>query len=247
MVAPAWLLPRGNPQTLSYLSLVCQHYTCIRAISCAGEERSGERPSRWDDRNERHGFLGSTNVHKRSAPTLSEPSHRTFFKPSQAKCRKGTETVQPKAKSPPTEKTKEAAQSYRLDDAPGFLLRVALRTHTSIFVEKMIEELTPPQFSTLAKLREVGSCSQNHLGRLIHYDSATITGVINRLKARGLIKSSKDPLDPRRRQIELTDKGRRTAEAAIETIGEISGETFAPLTREEFRTLTDILKKIIRR
>ena len=33
----------------------------------------------------------------------------------------------------------------------------------------------------------------------------------------------------------------------IETIGEISGETFAPLTREEFRTLTEILKKIIRR
>ncbi|WP_456657300.1 MarR family winged helix-turn-helix transcriptional regulator [Bradyrhizobium sp. JR3.5] len=171
----------------------------------------------------------------------------TFFKPSQVKCRKGTKTVQPKTKSPPTEKTREAAQSYRLDDAPGFLLRVALRTHTSIFAEKMIEELTPPQFSTLAKLREVGSCSQNHLGRLIHYDSATITGVINRLKSRGLIKSSKDPLDPRRRQIELTDKGRRTADAAIETIGEISGETFAPLTREEFKTLTEILKKVIRR
>ncbi|MBR0900237.1 MarR family transcriptional regulator [Bradyrhizobium tropiciagri] len=155
--------------------------------------------------------------------------------------------MQPKTKTAPTEKPKEAAQSYRLDDAPGFLLRVALRTHTSIFVAKMIEELTPPQFSTLAKLREVGSCSQNHLGRLIHYDSATITGVINRLKSRGLIKSSKDPLDPRRRQIELTDKGRRTADAAIETIAEISGETFASLTREEFRTLTEILKKIIRR
>jgi DNA-binding MarR family transcriptional regulator len=192
-------------------------------------------------------ILGFNECTQTSSPTLSEPSHRTFFKPSQVKCREGTKTVQPKTKLPPTEKTREAAQSYRLDDAPGFLLRVALRTHTSIFAEKMIEELTPPQFSTLAKLREVGSCSQNHLGRLIHYDSATITGVINRLKSRGLIKSSKDPLDPRRRQIELTDKGRRTADAAIETIGEISGETFARLTREEFKTLTEILKKVIRR
>jgi hypothetical protein len=47
-----------------------------------------------------------------------------------------------------------------------------------------------PQFSTLAKLREVGPCSQNHLGRLIHYDSATITGVINRLKLRDLLPDS---------------------------------------------------------
>ncbi|MBW7970180.1 MarR family winged helix-turn-helix transcriptional regulator [Bradyrhizobium sp. BR 10289] len=155
--------------------------------------------------------------------------------------------VQTKTKSPSAEKVKDAIDSYRLDDAPGFLLRVALRTHTSIFAARMIEELTAPQFSTLAKLKEVGPCSQNHLGRLIHYDSATITGVINRLKSRGLIKSSKDPLDPRRRQIDLTEKGRRVADAAIQTVGEISGETFAPLTRDEFRTLTEILKKIIRR
>jgi DNA-binding MarR family transcriptional regulator len=111
----------------------------------------------------------------------------------------------------------------------------------------MIEGLTGPQFSTLAKLREIGPCSQNHLGRLIHYDSATITGVITRLKSRGLIKSYEDPLDPRRREIDLTEKGRRVADAAVETIAEISGETFAPLTQGEFRTLTEILKKVIRR
>jgi DNA-binding MarR family transcriptional regulator len=161
--------------------------------------------------------------------------------------RKGANVVQTKTKRRSVEKPKEAVQSYRLDDAPGFLLRVALRTHTAIFAAKMIEDLTAPQFSTLAKLREVGPCSQNHLGRLIHYDSATITGVINRLKLRDLIKSSEDPLDPRRREIDLTDKGRRVADAAIEAVGAISSETFAPLTREEFRTLTEILKKIIRR
>jgi MarR family transcriptional regulator, lower aerobic nicotinate degradation pathway regulator len=155
--------------------------------------------------------------------------------------------VQPKTKARSAERLKEPPRSYRLDDAPGFLLRVALRTHTSIFAAKMIEELTAPQFSTLVKLREVGPCSQNHLGRLIHYDSATITGVINRLKSRGLLTSSEDPLDPRRREVDLTEKGRRIADAAIKTISEISKETFAPLTREEFQTLTDILKKIIRR
>lgn len=153
----------------------------------------------------------------------------------------------PKTKSRSTDKAKDLTRSYTLDDAPGFLLRVALRTHTAFFTAKMIEGLTAPQFSTLAKLREVGPCSQNHLGRLIHYDSATITGVITRLKARGLITSYEDPLDPRRREIDLTEKGKRIADAAIGAIGEISGETFAPLSQAEYRTLTDILKKIIHR
>lgn len=151
----------------------------------------------------------------------------------------------PRARS--AEKSEKTPPAYTLDDAPGFLLRVALRTHTSIFTAKMIEGLTAPQFSTLAKLREVGPCSQNYLGRLIHYDSATITGVITRLKARGLIRSYEDPLDPRRREIDLTEKGRRIADAAIETVGEISSETFSPLSQQEFRTLTEMLKKVIRR
>lgn len=142
-------------------------------------------------------------------------------------------------------KSKETAAAYVLDDQPGFLLRVALRTHTTIFTSKMIENLTPPQFSTLAKLREVGPCSQNYLGRLIHYDSATITGVINRLRTRGLITSYEDPLDRRRVAIDLTDEGRRIADEAISTIKEISKETFSPLTAAERSTLTALLTKVI--
>lgn len=138
-------------------------------------------------------------------------------------------------------------ERYVLDDQPGFLLRVALKTHTAFLMAKMIEGLTGPQFSTLAKLLEVGSCSQNHLGRLIHYDSATITGVINRLKARGFIESIVDPLDRRRVTIDLTDLGRTVAADAIATIREISTETFSSLSAAEHATLTRLLKKVVNR
>ncbi len=136
---------------------------------------------------------------------------------------------------------------YALDDQPGFLLRVALKTHTAFFTAQMIETMTAPQFSTLAKLSEVGPCSQNHLGRLIHYDSATITGVINRLKTRGLVESIVDPLDRRRVTIDLTEEGSEIADQAIATVREVSKETFAPLTSAEYATLSALLKKIIRR
>jgi DNA-binding MarR family transcriptional regulator len=185
------------------------------------------------------GFRNSGDVAINLAPRSRRRSSYPQNEPTATR-REERKVLQRKSKAHAADKSKQTRHSYTLDDAPGFLLRVALRTHTSIFTAKMIEGLTAPQFSTLAKLREVGPCSQNHLGRLIHYDSATITGVITRLKTRGLITSYEDPLD-------LTEKGRRIADAAIETIGEISSETFSPLSQQEFRTLTEILKKVIRR
>jgi MarR family transcriptional regulator, lower aerobic nicotinate degradation pathway regulator len=140
-----------------------------------------------------------------------------------------------------------ADERYVLDEQPGFLLRVALKTHTAFLTAKMIEGLTASQFSTLAKLLEVGPCSQNHLGRLVHYDSATITGVINRLKTRGFIESIVDPLDRRRVAIDLTDLGRTVAADAIARIREISMETFSPLSATEYAALTTLLKKVVRR
>ena len=76
---------------------------------------------------------------------------------------------------------------YLLDEQAGFLMRIAMQRHTSIFTSRMIEGLTQTQFAALSKLYEVGPCSQNHLGRLIYLDAATIKGVVDRLHLRGLV------------------------------------------------------------
>ena len=41
---------------------------------------------------------------------------------------------------------------YSFDEQAGFLLRVAMQRHTSIFTARMIEGLTQTQFAALAKL-----------------------------------------------------------------------------------------------
>ena len=41
---------------------------------------------------------------------------------------------------------------YMLDDQVGFLLRVAMQRHTSIFTTRMIEGLTQTQVAALAKI-----------------------------------------------------------------------------------------------
>ena len=108
----------------------------------------------------------------------------------------------------------------------------------------MIEGLTQTQFAALAKLYEVGPCSQNHLGRLIYLDAATIKGVVDRLNARGLVTALNDPKDRRRRAVALTDRGRQVTEAAMLVAAEITAATLAPLTAEEQRMVVKLLKKL---
>jgi MarR family transcriptional regulator, lower aerobic nicotinate degradation pathway regulator len=133
---------------------------------------------------------------------------------------------------------------YVLDDQVGFLLLVALQRHTSIFTTRMIEGLTQTQFAALAKLHEVGPCSQNHLGRLIYLDAATIKGVVDRLGARGFITALNDPMDRRRRVVALTDRGRQVTEAAQLVAAEITAATLAAFSEDEQGLVAQLLRKL---
>lgn len=133
---------------------------------------------------------------------------------------------------------------YALDTQVGFLMRVAMQRHTSIFMASMVDDLTQTQFAVMAKLHEVGPCSQNHLGRLVYLDAATIKGVVDRLGLRGFVTTCSDPNDRRRRAVSLTDKGARIMKAAIRVASDISAKTLRPLTAEEQRMLTRLLRKI---
>jgi MarR family transcriptional regulator, lower aerobic nicotinate degradation pathway regulator len=137
-----------------------------------------------------------------------------------------------------------APAGYVLDDQVGFLMRVAMQRHTAIFTARMIEGLTQTQFAALAKLYEVGPCSQNHLGRLIYLDAATIKGVVDRLSARGFVTALNDPADRRRRAVALSVRGRMVTEAAIEIAAEITAATLAPLSGEEQRQVAELLNTL---
>jgi MarR family transcriptional regulator, lower aerobic nicotinate degradation pathway regulator len=133
---------------------------------------------------------------------------------------------------------------YVLGAQVGFLLRVAMQRHTAIFMSRMQSGLTQTQFAALAKLHEVGPCSQNHLGRLIYLDAATIKGVVDRLRLRGLVTTCSDPTDRRRRAITLSETGRKTTVAALAAAADITAATLEPLTVKEARTMVRLLEKL---
>lgn len=138
----------------------------------------------------------------------------------------------------------DTSPDYVVDHQIGFLLRIAMQRHTSIFMSQMIEDLTQTQFAVMAKLHEVGPCSQNHLGRLVYLDAATIKGVVDRLGLRGFAATCADPDDRRRRAVSLTDKGARIMKSATRVALAITGETLAPLSDTEQKTLLRLLGKM---
>ncbi len=134
--------------------------------------------------------------------------------------------------------------SYQLDEQIGFILRKASQRHAAIFASDIVGDLTPTQFAAMAKLYEVGECSQNHLGRRVAMDAATIKGVIDRLSVRGYVETWPDPKDRRRLRVDLTARGKALAEQAIPSAIAITHRTLDPLSPSEQTTLLRLLTKL---
>ena len=133
---------------------------------------------------------------------------------------------------------------YALDEQIGFILRQVYQRHASLFSDSFGEDFTPMQWAVVAKLAEVGDCSQNMLGRHTAMDVATIKGVVERLMRRGLIETKSDAADRRRLVVSLTANGRAAFERWSGPAAHVSDETLAPLPPEDQQTLLRLLTRL---
>ena len=139
---------------------------------------------------------------------------------------------------------KTPGSAYVLDRQVGFLLRRANQRHLALFAAA-IPDLTPTQFAALARLCEMGQISQNALGRATSMDAATIKGVVDRLRRRGLVVSTPDPEDQRRVQLAPSAAGRAAFEGLAERAERISRDSLAPLSSQERRAFLALLSRLV--
>ncbi len=133
---------------------------------------------------------------------------------------------------------------YKLDEQVGYILRLASQRHATVFNKHSDLGLTPTQFSALVRVAEMGSCSQNLLGRRTAMDVATIKGVVTRLKAKGFVELGTDPGDKRRTVVSLTDKGHEVI-AQLHSFGQaVTDETLAPLNTAERKVFLEMLTRL---
>ena len=134
---------------------------------------------------------------------------------------------------------------YRFTDQVGHLMRKAYQKHLAIFQENASDpHLTSVQFVTLCALRDNGPSSQAELVKATAVDQATIRGIIDRLKARGLIEVSKDAQDGRKVIMSLLPDGRDVLDAMYPRASLITDLTMEKLNPAERVALLYLLRKI---
>ena len=90
-----------------------------------------------------------------------------------------------------------------------FALSVAARTVVAVY-RPVLEPLglTHPQYLVMLALWQYGPLSVKDLSGLLQLDPGTLSPLLKRLEAAGLLRRERDPKDQRNLALALTDKGR---------------------------------------
>lgn len=134
---------------------------------------------------------------------------------------------------------------YRVTEQVGHLLRKAYQRHLAIFQDNATDpSLTSVQFVTLCALHDLGPVSQAELVKATAVDQATIRGIVDRLKARGLIDISRDANDGRKVIMSLLPAGEAVLEEMYPRAKVITEKTMCRLNVAEQVALLYLLRKI---
>jgi MarR family transcriptional regulator, organic hydroperoxide resistance regulator len=106
-------------------------------------------------------------------------------------------------------------EALKLDNQLCFVLYAASRAVTQLY-QPLLEPLgiTYPQYLVLLVLWEEDGASVRRLSERLHLDSGTLTPLLTRLEAAGLVRRERSTEDARVVDIHLTAAGKRLKRAA---------------------------------
>ena len=107
--------------------------------------------------------------------------------------------------------------------------------------------LTPPQIHTLLSLGHDGGLAMGELARRGGITEKTMTGIVDRLEAAGLVQRERDPADRRLVRVRLTEPGRGTCSTIESHIKARMRGFFALLGRDDRCALRRILENLHQR
>lgn len=130
-----------------------------------------------------------------------------------------------------------------LDDQLCFALYAASRSITGAYREGLGKlGLTYPQFVTLLALWECDGLGVKELGERLHLDSGTLSPLLKRLEALGLVERQRARDDERRVHIHLTKTGTELQQPVLQVQRDVAARV--GLTPEEAALLRTLARRL---
>jgi DNA-binding MarR family transcriptional regulator len=130
--------------------------------------------------------------------------------------------------SPPANDTQALLQ---LDNQLCFALYATSLAMTKLYKPLLDRlDLTYPQYLVMLVLWEHGEQTVGELGERLFLDSGTLTPLLKRLQAAGLVERQRDARDERRVKVQLTPQGQALREAAVQVPLEVACATQCDLS-----------------
>lgn len=104
--------------------------------------------------------------------------------------------------------------------------------------------LTGPQRVALRVLGRRPGVTAGGLARILRVHPSTLTGVLHRLEARGLVRRTRDPGDGRRALLELTPRGRKLDVPSPGTVESVVERVLSGLPQARVRPAADLLSAV---
>ena len=106
-------------------------------------------------------------------------------------------------------------------------------------------DITGPQLICLLELSRGGTTSPGELARRVNLSAATVTGILDRLETRRLVRRRRNRKDKRRVIVALTRGGKDLAEKAPPPLHHRLASGLADLTDREQATIERALRRVV--
>lgn len=132
-----------------------------------------------------------------------------------------------------------------LNDCINFQLNKLGKMVSRYFSEKlMVCDITPVQYSVLKCLWVKDFQAPSQISQTLSLDSSSLTGLLDRMESKGLLRRIPDSEDRRAIQVILTPQGKALEQPTEKLIEEANVEVLQCLTEKEKMQLFNSLNKI---
>ena len=133
----------------------------------------------------------------------------------------------------------------QLEEFVNYLLTTAQHSVFLKMTEKLsVYDITPVQYAVLYCLWENNGTSPKEIAERLKLENSTISGILERMKKKELIKRSISKEDRRFIQVVLTEKGASLKEDVLATVEQVNTEVLSVFSDEERESLKSYLRTL---